>query len=110
MLHFLQHTVEADLVHQGCCEESADVMRELFHSRPRECWRSKHGQIGILQWRIEASHLGCPALQENSGKQLWHTPRVPIAGLPEKEHWPKAQQLVSLLRCQPGRPVATQVG
>ncbi len=48
-------------------------------------------------------------LQENSGKQLWHTPRVPISGLPKKEHWPKAQQLVSLLRCQPGRPVATQV-
>ncbi|CAL5220498.1 g2527 [Coccomyxa viridis] len=46
--------------------------------------------------------------QENSGKQLWHTPRVPISGLPKKEHWPKAQQLVSLLRCQPGGPVATQ--
>ena len=48
-------------------------------------------------------------MQENAGKQLWHTPRVPIKGLPEKEHWPKAEQLVSLLRCQPGRPVATQV-
>ena len=48
-------------------------------------------------------------VQENPGKQLWHTPRVPIMGLPEKEHWPKAEQLVSLLRCQPGRPVATQV-
>ena len=48
-------------------------------------------------------------LQENTGKQLWHTPRVPIKGIPEKEHWPKAEQLVSLLHCQPGRPVATQV-
>ena len=53
--------------------------------------------------------LACVTVQENSGKQLWHTPRVPIAGLPEKEHWPQAEQLVSLLRCQPGRPVATQV-
>ena len=69
----------------------------------------------ILKWALQLRpgicdyHKSWVASQENTGKQLWHTPRVPIKGLPEKEHWPKAEQLVSLLHCQPGRPVATQV-
>ena len=48
-------------------------------------------------------------VQENPGKRLWHTPRVKISGIPEGDAWPKPEQLISLLRTAPGRPVATQV-
>ena len=47
--------------------------------------------------------------QENPGKQLWNTPRVELAGLPERAPWPSPQQLISLLQTAPGRAVATQV-
>ncbi|CAL8464277.1 g3812 [Coccomyxa elongata] len=46
--------------------------------------------------------------QENPGKRLWHTPRVKISGIPEGDAWPSPEQLISLLRTAPGRPVATQ--
>lgn len=48
-------------------------------------------------------------VQENPGKRLWHTPRVKISGIPEGDAWPRPEQLISLLRTAPGRPVTTQV-
>ena len=58
---------------------------------------------------LSTSIVGVVA-QENPGKQLWSTPRVRLAGLPDRAPWPSPQQLISLLRTAPGRAVATQVG
>ena len=51
----------------------------------------------------------CMVVQANPGKQLWHTPRVKFAGLPEGTPWPSREQLTSVLHTRPGRAVATQV-
>ena len=49
---------------------------------------------------LSTSIVGVVA-QENPGKQLWSTPRVRLAGLPERAPWPSPQQLISLLRTAP---------
>ena len=61
----------------------------------------------VVMIEICKDRLGLLATPFPAGERVWHTPSVRVSGIPDLPGFPKAEDLLSLLTCKPGRPIST---